>query len=71
MRDELELLINDIDFDEHIRLMLRHHPFGTTYWLQKLLLTPMIERAGGPGSMPFGKGEVVNPFLRLTNKNDW
>ncbi|PWC14366.1 hypothetical protein B4923_05580 [Brenneria roseae subsp. americana] len=25
----------------------------------------MIERAGGPDSMPFGKGEVVNPFHRL------
>jgi hypothetical protein len=25
----------------------------------------MIERAGGHGSMPFGKGQVVNPFHRL------
>jgi hypothetical protein len=28
----------------------------------------MIERAGGPGSMPFGKGHVVNPFHRLNNE---
>ncbi|EBX9481078.1 AcsA protein [Salmonella enterica subsp. enterica serovar Abony] len=70
MRDELDQLINDIDFDEHVRSMLRHHLFDATYWPQKLLLTPMIERAGAPGSMPFGKGEVVNPFLRLTNKSD-
>ncbi|MBD2795039.1 AcsA protein [Xenorhabdus sp. 18] len=70
MRDVLNQLINDIDFDDHVHLMFRQQLFDTPHWPQKLLLTPMIERAGGPGSMPFGKGEVVNPFLSLKNKRD-
>ncbi|CAI1971528.1 Aerobactin synthase IucC [Serratia ficaria] len=65
LRDELELLIESIDFDDEVRRMIRHQLFEVANWPQKLLLTPMIERAGGPGSMPFGKGEVVNPFSRL------
>ncbi|NVZ29416.1 AcsA protein [Pseudomonas gingeri] len=65
LRDVLEELITTIDFDDEARAMIRHRLFDVPRWPQKLLLTPMIERAGGPGSMPFGKGEVVNPFHRL------
>lgn len=68
MREELNFLINDIEFDAAVRDMIRYQLFEAPLWPQKLLLTPMIERAGGPGSMPFGKGEVVNPFLRLKNQ---
>jgi siderophore synthetase component len=66
LRDVLDELIETIDFDAEARAMLKAQLFDAPNWPQKLLLTPMIERAGGPGSMPFGKGEVVNPFRRLS-----
>jgi siderophore synthetase component len=65
LRDVLETLTERIDFDDEARAMLKRQLFDAPRWPQKLLLTPMIERAGGPGSMPFGKGEVVNPFQRV------
>ncbi|PHX33825.1 hypothetical protein AO354_14420 [Pseudomonas syringae pv. syringae] len=65
LRDVLDNLITTIEFDDEARGMIRQQLFEAPNWPQKLLLTPMIERAGGPGSMPFGKGEVVNPFHRL------
>ncbi len=65
MGEVLDDLIQTIDFTEEARAMLRRQLFEAPHWPQKLLLTPMIERAGGPGSMPFGKGQVVNPFHRL------
>ncbi|WP_407310649.1 IucA/IucC family protein [Pseudomonas sp. nanlin1] len=66
MGQVLEDLLVTIDFTEEARAMLRQQLFEAPHWPQKLLLTPMIERAGGPGSMPFGKGQVVNPFHRLS-----
>ena len=68
MGEILNELIETIDFDAEARAMLKQQLFEAPHWPQKLLLTPMIERAGGPGSMPFGKGEVVNPFHRLTRE---
>jgi siderophore synthetase component len=65
MGEELNELIDTIEFDAEARTMIKHQLFEAPHWPQKLLLTPMIERAGGPGSMPFGKGQVVNPFHRL------
>ena len=65
MGEELNELIDTIDFDAEARAMIKQQLFEAPHWPQKLLLTPMIERAGGPGSMPFGKGQVVNPFHRL------
>ncbi|MFC6340132.1 AcsA protein [Pseudomonas sp. CCM 7891] len=66
LRNVLDELIESIDFDDEARAMIKRQLFEAPNWPQKLLLTPMIERAGGPGSMPFGKGEVVNPFHRLS-----
>ncbi|MFC5695535.1 IucA/IucC family protein [Pseudomonas sp. GCM10022186] len=68
LRDVLEELIETIGFDDEARAMIRRQLFEAQRWPQKLLLRPMIERAGGPGSMPFGKGEVVNPFQRLAGR---
>lgn len=65
MGEVLNELIDTIEFDAQGRTMIKHQLFEAPHWPQKLLLTPMIERAGGPGSMPFGKGRVVNPFHRL------
>ena len=69
LRDVLDNLVTTIEFDDEARAMIRHQLFDAPNWPQKLLLTPMIERAGGPGSMPFGKGEVVNPFHRLRRES--
>ncbi|KAA0994926.1 AcsA protein [Pseudomonas sp. ANT_J12] len=68
MGEVLNELIDTIDFDPEARAMIKQQLFEAPHWPQKLLLTPMIERAGGPGSMPFGKGHVVNPFHRLNNE---
>jgi siderophore synthetase component len=65
LREVLDELIETIEFDDDTRAMLKRQLFELPHWPQKLLLTPMIARAGGPGSMPFGKGQVVNPFHRL------
>ncbi|SON51415.1 IucA/IucC family protein [Vibrio tapetis] len=56
--------INVIDFSDRIRSIIIETLFEKETWPQKYLLSPMIDRAGGPGSMPFGKGDVVNPFIR-------
>ncbi|MEO6677857.1 MAG: IucA/IucC family protein [Pseudomonas sp.] len=69
MGEELNELIDTIDFDTEARAMIKQQLFEAPHWPQKLLLTPMIERAGGPGSMPFGKGQVVNPFHRLQRED--
>ncbi|KAA0975552.1 IucA/IucC family siderophore biosynthesis protein [Pseudomonas sp. ANT_H12B] len=68
MGEVLNELIDTIEFDDEARAMIKQQLFEAPHWPQKLLLTPMIERAGGPGSMPFGKGQVVNPFHRLNNE---
>lgn len=65
LREVLDELIETIEFEDDARAMLKRQLFEAKHWPQKLLLTPMIARAGGPGSMPFGKGQVVNPFQRL------
>lgn len=65
LRAVLDELIETIEFEDDTRAMLKRQLFELPHWPQKLLLTPMIARAGGPGSMPFGKGQVVNPFHRL------
>ncbi len=62
MKIEIQQLIQTIDFSDNTRNMLTRELFERKTWPQKHLLSPMIDRAGGPGSMPFGKGEVVNPF---------
>lgn len=66
MANEIHQLIKLIDFSDDARSLIIHELFERKNWPQKHLLTPMIDRAGGPGSMPFGKGEVVNPFQRYS-----
>lgn len=61
----LRARIEAIGFEDQARAMLVHELFEVPAWPQKLLLRPMIARGGGPGSMPFGKGQVVNPLRRL------
>ena len=65
LRDSLERTIDQVPFDEQARTLLRRECFEADRWPLKLLIRPMLERAGGPGSMPFGKGGLANPFKRL------
>jgi siderophore synthetase component len=62
LRDVLEQAIARIDFGADARAMLRSSLFDAPEWPLKLLVRPMIERAAGPGSMPFGKSVTCNPF---------
>lgn len=62
MRETIEAAIERIDFTDAARALLRRRLFDSPTWPLKLLLRPMIERAAGPGSMPFGKSVIANPF---------
>lgn len=65
LRASLEQAIARIDFPAEARAMLRQHLFEAQAWPLKLLVRPMMERAAGPGSMPFGKSMTSNPFRSL------
>ncbi|MFP1897397.1 IucA/IucC family protein [Lonsdalea quercina] len=65
LRAEIEQAIAEVIVEADMREMLHDSLFERETWPQKLLITPTLARAGGPGSMPFGKGEVVNPFIQL------
>ncbi|OZG73307.1 hypothetical protein BTA51_11685 [Hahella sp. CCB-MM4] len=65
IREELEQVIQTVDFSDDVRAMINQQLFENSEWPLKLLVKPLIERAGGPGSMPFGKGTLQNPFHNL------
>ncbi len=65
LRQVLAEVIDNIEFSESVRQMLQQQLFDAEEWPLKLLIKPMIERAGGPGSMPFGKGRLGNPLYQL------
>jgi siderophore synthetase component len=65
MAARLEARIDAIPFDDHDRDMLKERLFERERWPYKRLIAPIIERAGGPGSMPFGTSSTCNPFLRV------
>lgn len=62
--------IDAVDFSGEARELLHRVCFEDEQWPLKLLIRPMLERAGGPGSMPFGKGWTVNPLKRLGDVNE-
>ena len=61
----LDKQIKAVPFDGHDREMLREQLFECEQWPYKRLIAPIIERAGGPGSMPFGTSATCNPFKRV------
>lgn len=61
----LEEIVARPEFPQDVRDLLHRRLFHDSAWPLKLLVKPLIERAGGPGSMPFGKGETQNPFHHL------
>ncbi len=66
LRETLAQAIERIDFPAEVRALLRQRLFDEPTWPLKLLLRPMIERAAGPGSMPFGKSVTSNPFQAVS-----
>ncbi|SBR46918.1 IucA/IucC family protein [Halomonas sp. HL-93] len=67
MATRLEEQINTLPFEQHDRDMLREQLFDREQWPYKRLIAPIIERAGGPGSMPFGTSATCNPFRRVAS----
>jgi len=65
MGTRLNKQINAVPFDQHDREMLQEQLFEQEQWPYKRLIAPIIERAGGPGSMPFGTSATCNPFKRV------
>ncbi|WP_280569859.1 IucA/IucC family protein [Chromohalobacter sp. 296-RDG] len=65
MAMRLEARIDALLFDDHDREMLKEQLFEREQWPYKRLIAPIIERAGGPGSMPFGTSATCNPFVRV------
>lgn len=62
------VLVQAIDrtgFSEDARTLLQQRLLHDPSWPLKLLIRPMIERAAGPGSMPFGKSLTQNPFQHV------
>lgn len=62
LKRTLKRLIKRLDPQAETRALLEKVLFEDRDWPLKLLISPMLERAGGTGSMPFGKGKVQNPF---------
>ncbi|WP_249978629.1 IucA/IucC family protein [Vreelandella olivaria] len=62
----LKAQIEVVPFDHHDRDMLMKQLFEQEQWPYKRLIAPIIERAGGPGSMPFGTSSTCNPFVRVS-----
>ncbi|MBS8271381.1 hypothetical protein DYI26_22105, partial [Halomonas litopenaei] len=59
---QLEAQLDAVPFDAAERNVLKSALFERERWPYKRLIAPIIERAGGPGSMPFGVSETVNPL---------
>lgn len=70
MAARLEARIDAIPFDGRDRGMLKEQLFEREQWPYKRLIAPIIERAGGPGSMPFGISATCNPFVRVRRQAD-
>lgn len=67
LRQVLAQTIDRVGFAEDARTLLQQRLFLDRSWPLKLLVRPMIERAAGPGSMPFGKSRTRNPFQSLAH----
>ncbi|KAA0016967.1 AcsA protein [Salinicola corii] len=63
--DQLHRQIDDLPFSTADREMLNRRLFEASHWPFKHLIGPIIQRAGGPGSMPFSTGEAINPFQAI------
>ncbi|SPJ33040.1 IucA/IucC family protein [Kushneria phyllosphaerae] len=59
--------IDEVVTSPELHALLIEQLFEAPSWPFKQLIRPIIARAGGPGSMPFGTGESVNPLRQISN----
>ncbi|WP_286378382.1 MULTISPECIES: hypothetical protein [unclassified Acinetobacter] len=65
MSTSIKQVIKEIELDYAMKILLNKLLFTEECWPFKMLLTPMFEHDDDdPGSMPFGKGQIPNPFLQ-------
>lgn len=65
MNISIKQIVTKIGLDCSMQILLNQLLFTEKFWPFKMLLTPMFEHDDDdPGSMPFGKGHIPNPFLQ-------
>lgn len=65
LRDQLIEQLNEIPFEAEVRQEIDGVLFDKAEWPLKLLVKPLLEQAGVPGSMPSGQSTIQNPFAQL------
>jgi siderophore synthetase component len=67
LQESLKETILSLPFPDDVRTQMEEILFIRDYWPLKLVVRPLLEQEGVPGSMPSGKGIVQNPFHHLDN----
>lgn len=65
LRHQLENAIRRIPFRTDVRREIEQIIFERPDWPLKLLVKPLLEQSGVPGSMPSGQSRTQNPFLHV------
>lgn len=65
LRDQLVEQLHEVPFEAEVRQAIHSILFEKEEWPLKLLVKPLLEQAGVPGSMPSGQSTTQNPFLQL------
>jgi staphyloferrin B synthase len=65
LRQQLENAIHRVPFKADVRREIKQIVFENPEWPLKLLVKPLLEQSGVPGSMPSGQSRIQNPFYHL------
>ncbi len=65
LRDQLREQLHEVPFAAEVRQAIYSILFEKEEWPLKLVVKPLLEQAGVPGSMPSGQSTIQNPFLQL------
>ncbi|MEC0180978.1 IucA/IucC family protein [Paenibacillus peoriae] len=65
LRQQLEDAIHRVPFKADVRREIKQMIFENPEWPLKLLVKPLLEQSGVPGSMPSGQSRIQNPFYHL------
>ncbi|ASR47711.1 IucA/IucC family protein [Paenibacillus kribbensis] len=65
LRQQLENAIHHVPFKADVRREIKQMVFENPEWPLKLLVKPLLEQSGVPGSMPSGQSRIQNPFYHL------
>ncbi|WP_226000552.1 IucA/IucC family protein [Paenibacillus sp. BJ-4] len=65
LRQQLENAIHRVPFKADVRREIKQIVFENPEWPLKLLVKPLLEQSGVPGSMPSGQSRIQNPFHHL------